>query len=710
MKKSKIKTNSKGFTLVELLVAITIMGIILAIAIPQVSNLQNSNRTTQYEKYGESLITSAKLYTDSYSKDMFGYNTSGCYNISYYDLENKNLAKDIKVNDTNCDTYGPDGTTPLTYVKVLKSNDNYMYELAIKCVDKSNNVVYEKTVAGDGICDGTTTDQDGPGISFTPNGREWYQGYKPGTTTPDVVTIKVSDDYGLAENAKIKYAWTTTPASVPESSFKTLDFKNNRYEGTTSSPLKETVTVPQGVTGTYYLVVVPVQLKDANGNYFTDTVVSNPFKLDNTPPTCDSTTDNSTWTRSNVTVKIGCGDQAAGSGCSQAEFSSTYSSGLVRTSSVQISDAAGNTANCPVNVYLDKENPTQPTAGSIGTVSGSSTTGSIKTAASGSSDGNGSGLKEYRYLVTNSSTTPTDKTKFTTSLNFTRACGTSYYAWAIAVDNVGNMSSVKALGSTSDGKNEYSSWGSCTKSCGTGTQTRTNTCALVTTGLSQNCNTQDCCSKTEFSHYGDWGSCSVTCGGGTRYRDIHLKSSYDGSACGTSPTQDSESCNTHACEVPVNKNQYDPDCNMYYITVCGTTTCKYTAKNGAAEEGTIDISLLSDSPDASCNKTYCSAYIMYASGTTVNFQVTNLAKCKITNYGVGSGSCSKGSKSGDYSFNIGYSGQAVSTSSGCGIFVNTADVAYLYQGKEYNQVSWITYRCESNKFCTSGCDRVCVSS
>jgi uncharacterized repeat protein (TIGR02543 family)/prepilin-type N-terminal cleavage/methylation domain-containing protein len=106
----------------------------------------------------------------------------------------------------------------------------------------------------------------------------------------------------------------------------------------------------------------------------------------------------------------------------------------------------------------------------------------------------------------------------------------------------------------------WNSWGSCNKSCGTGSQTRTGTktckdgygtgyvCGTSNVSESQNCNTQDCCSSTSVSSYGNWGGCSASCGGGTRYRDVYYKSNYNGASCGSST--ESESCNTQACCTP----------------------------------------------------------------------------------------------------------------------------------------------------------------
>ncbi len=594
MKDLKRQKQSYGFTLIELLVAITVLGLILVMALPQVNNIRDKNKTTKYKKYAEGMLTSGKLYTDSYTEDMFGNNTSGCYDIPYSELKKKNLLKDIKVDNASCSG----NTATATYVRVRKAGDHYTYEYAIGCKDDKGNVYSSKL--DNEACNGDRPDETGPTIKISPNSMGWTTGV--GKTTK----VIISDDYGMLENAKIKYAWTTTPSNLSSLSYTTYDFRNKRHQGTTSSPIEAVIDLPQGKTGIYYLVVTPVDVRDANGNYQTATVTSSTFKLDNTPPTCASDNGSTTWTASNRTITVQCADSH--SGCERFSYSKSYTSGTVKTDSLIISDNVGNTTNCGYNVYVDKDAPTTPTSGSIGSVSGSNTTGSIKNAAGGSTD-TGSGVKEYRYVIKNSSSTPS-KSEFTsTSRTFTRSCGTSYYAWAVAVDNVGNMSGIKSLGSTSDGENRYSAWGSCSAPCDGGTKYRSNSCALVTTGLSADCNMQGCCSST-YESYGGWGACSAECGSGFKTRWVDTYSIYDDSYCGSHT--DEKSCEGTDCEVepppappvdtddPIYGYRYN-GCDEYYITTCTETRCNYSEKNGRSTYGTIARYSLKMVPASNCD-------------------------------------------------------------------------------------------------------------
>ena len=525
----KYSKNTHGFTLVELLVAISILGIITIIALPQISNIQNNNQKTRYKKYAETMLVSGKLYVDAYTEDMFGNNTTGCVDIPYNDMRAKNLLKAIKVDGATCDF-------DKTFIRVRKKGDEYTYETSIYCKDKNGNVVYDETLSVDG-CNDLGPDVEGPTITFNKSGINWTNNEN------QTIKILVYDKNGLLENIKVKYIWLLDGTEIGE--YKTYSFKNKRGAGKSLDNAIESseILVPYSTSGEYSLKVIPIDVRDINGNYQLSQTESGKFKIDKINPTCAGNNGTTTWTANNRTINVSCTDDK--SGCTKTTFSKTFSSGTVKTSSLTIKDNAGNTTSCTFNVYVDKEAPNAPTTGAIGKVSGSNTTGTIQTASSNTTDvNNGSGFKEIRYVVTNKKSTPTSSSFTSNSRNFTRSCGTSYYAYAAAVDNVGNISSAYYLGTTSDGVNSYNSYGTCSKTCGGGIKTRTNTCALVTTGLSASCNEQDCCSSTK-TNWNSWGSCSKTCGGGTRTRTGTIVSTYDGSYCGSD--SESERCNSRDC-------------------------------------------------------------------------------------------------------------------------------------------------------------------
>lgn len=78
--------KNKGFSLVELLVTISIIGILSLIAFPLVNNLIQKNQRQRYDNYKKLIEQVSKKYMD----DM-GFLVSGCYEISYQSLEEEGL-------------------------------------------------------------------------------------------------------------------------------------------------------------------------------------------------------------------------------------------------------------------------------------------------------------------------------------------------------------------------------------------------------------------------------------------------------------------------------------------------------------------------------------------------------------------------------------------------------------------------------------------
>ena len=282
MKKKKKNKKNKGFTLVELLVAISILGIIMVIALPQLSNIQENNKTTKYKKYSDTMLTSGKLYTDAYTEDMFGNNKSGCVDVPYDDMKDKDLLKDIKADGSTC-------KSNKTYIRVRKANDHYFYETSISCKDKNGKVVYEELLP-ENACNGNEPDESGPHIIITPNSKNWTKG------TNEKVKVNIWDEYGMLENTKVKLSWIKSDGTVYGTE-KTHDFKNKRYDASTeTNALEVEIDVPQNQTGIFKLKVTPIDVRDSLGNYQSNVVISGEYKLDNKPPTVPSTIYMYKWT------------------------------------------------------------------------------------------------------------------------------------------------------------------------------------------------------------------------------------------------------------------------------------------------------------------------------------------------------------------------------------------------------------------------------
>ena len=130
-----MKKNNKGFTLVELLVAIAIASILSVIALSGVANIREHNKNKKFEAYEKAMLTGAKLYTDSYADDMFEGDSSSCYTISYNELKSKNLLQDFQENDISC-------SNNHTYVLVRRINDYYEYQYSLSCTNSQNQIVY----------------------------------------------------------------------------------------------------------------------------------------------------------------------------------------------------------------------------------------------------------------------------------------------------------------------------------------------------------------------------------------------------------------------------------------------------------------------------------------------------------------------------------------------------------------------------------------
>ncbi|MBR6948807.1 MAG: type II secretion system protein [Bacilli bacterium] len=284
-----MKKRNRGFTLVEVIVTIVILGITTTIALPIVSNLQSQLNNNKYKVYNESLESSAKLYTDSYDYDMFGRKLQGCVKISYDELSNKKLLKDIEL-DKNISCNNND-----TYVIVIKTNDTYTYQSSLKCTDENGNVVYEKSDVHNDCPE--TNDENHISIVPSPDSQ-------PTPVNSLNEKIRVNSSYGFCSNISFKYQWIGE--GVENTDATLYEFKNAESTIINSTHIDtKSIKIPNK-SGTYTLKIVPEHVCDAQSNNFYTSNYYEPdkkFIFDFVPPTISVNSDINKSTN-NVTLSL----------------------------------------------------------------------------------------------------------------------------------------------------------------------------------------------------------------------------------------------------------------------------------------------------------------------------------------------------------------------------------------------------------------------
>lgn len=115
--------RKKGFTLVEVLAVLVIMGVLMAITIPSIINSLDKKKNREYEKIVEEIESSAKLYvTQNESVQQF-LNQSGSINISYNTLVSEGL-----INGNEIDPLTDEKWNENAYVKVSKDGSTLKAE------------------------------------------------------------------------------------------------------------------------------------------------------------------------------------------------------------------------------------------------------------------------------------------------------------------------------------------------------------------------------------------------------------------------------------------------------------------------------------------------------------------------------------------------------------------------------------------------------
>ena len=371
------RKNNKGFTLVEVLAAVTILGILSVVAITSVIKIIEKSKQQHYTTAEDELKLAAQSYVQQNRSDL--PKTIGQTKKIYLNtlVDNKYIEQIKDYSDEPC-------LSDKSYVQVFKySQDDYSYIAYLECPNYTSEAILEKHK---------------PTVTITMS--------ETNKTKAASATIKASDIEKLISWSYIVYK--DGKEVLNSGSLAVSDY---------SSEVQKTIDLSSYTPGRIKIVATATNIY---GMITTTTSEANDY-LDGDKPTCvikdvdnpNITGNTKEWTSEPVTITVGCID-GDGSGCTREEYTKTFKT-TTDIGTITIEDNAGNKRNCKVLVNIDTTPPTVPTVNlklwSNNSTEPTSTSGlsdytagdwsnkNIYTKPSGSTDDH-SGLAYYEYKTT----------------------------------------------------------------------------------------------------------------------------------------------------------------------------------------------------------------------------------------------------------------------------------------------------------------------
>ena len=400
-----VMNNKKGFTMVELLVTIIILGILTTLAYFGVSTILNRGSNSYYNSQEEMLVLAGREYFADYREKLpkdIGKTASVTLDTlikeSYIDPvkdeddndcnRDKTTVTVQKITDKDyqyyvtlvCDYYETkeDSAKPVITFSPNKQSTTKTITVKMEVTDNKDVASYRYVITKDGEEYKDSEYQNYTGevtIKLTEKGLYEIVGYAYDTSGNR--SSKRSGKYSIYEGidcAKVTFtsninvrSWTnkniTVTMKLPDNTYRwelSRRVNGGEYESVDDYIGAASRKLTFNTEGKHQLKLV---LYDRDGNSCIAT--TGEYYIDKTKPSCTSSGGSSAWRNKDLTIKGTCSDKG-GSGCT-GNVSKKYTSNTntTKASPGTVKDKAGNSVSCPANqtVRIDKIKPTCTSSG-----------------------------------------------------------------------------------------------------------------------------------------------------------------------------------------------------------------------------------------------------------------------------------------------------------------------------------------------------------
>ena len=327
--------NKKGFSMIELLAVVAILGILSTIGITAVSNILEKAHEEYYINQEKNLVLAAQSYMNT-NKNELPKIIGKKEKITAKELREANyLKKDITRYDgkTKCNA-------DESYVNVFKYGvSDYSYTAYLTCPDDRIAAEEEKNEKPkiDAVFPGSKEDVATASIKITFKGEE---------NNPETKLLSYSYSVFVIENGK----------SIELLNTGTMQVRQPKVE--------KTIKLSKyALSSTEVSLKVKATATNIKGNS-TSQIFTNDYK-DKTPPKCEyinreddpkGAFRRKTWVNHDVKVTVRCND-GNGSGCEKDTYTKTFTTNG-GVDHIKMADNVGNKYSCPVVKFIDKSAPT----------------------------------------------------------------------------------------------------------------------------------------------------------------------------------------------------------------------------------------------------------------------------------------------------------------------------------------------------------------